>query len=122
MVLPVTEEYDIVITGGGTAGTSAAISAARHGMKVLVLEYLDGLGGMGTMGMIGRYWDGYREGFTKEIDEGVARMGPINHQQQEKRKDEWFVEWKKEWFRREIKKAGGEIWFGAIGCGAFFFK
>ncbi|MFW5644464.1 MAG: FAD-dependent oxidoreductase [Bacteroidota bacterium] len=119
MTLPVVEEFDIVIAGGGTVGANAAISAGRHGMKVLVLEYLHGLGGMGTTGMIGRYWDGYRKGFTEEIDMGIKQMGPENHPQQKKSGGEWPIEWKKEWYRREIKKTNGNIWFGAVGCGAF---
>jgi len=38
---------------------------------------------------------------------------------QKKRLDEWVYDWKTEWFRSEIRKAGGEIWFGVLGCGAF---
>jgi hypothetical protein len=120
--MPVAGEFDVVVLGGGTAGANAAISAARHGTRVLVLEYLHGLGGMGTFGMIGRYWEGYRDGFTREIDEGVDKMGPEDHPARKKRGDEWCVEWKKEWYRREIRKAGGDIWYGVTGCGAIVDK
>ena len=116
--LPVLGEFDIVVAGGGTAGAPAAISAARNGARVLVTEYLHGLGGTGTLGLIGRYWYGHREGFTSEIDRGVREMAPASHPRQKTRGDEWVVDWKMEWYRREIRKAGGEIWFGVIVSGA----
>ncbi len=30
----------------------------------------------------------------------------------------WNVQWKQEWYRSEILKAGGTVWFGSSGCGA----
>ena len=117
--LPIWGEYDMVVLGGGTAGAPAAISATRQGIKVLTLEYLHGMGGCGTMGLIGRYWDGFREGFTKEIDAGVCAMGPDDHPRKKtKCNEEWCADWKIEWYRREIRKSGGDIWFGTLGCGA----
>ncbi len=58
-------EYDVMVVGGGTAGAPAAICSARNGTKTLVTEYLHGLGGTSTLGMIGRFWYGNRDGFTK---------------------------------------------------------
>lgn len=117
--IPILGNYDVVIMGGGTAGASAGISAAKFGAKTLVIEYLHGLGGTGTFGMIGRYWDGYREGFTSEINSGVRDMAPIDHKRQKKGwKNEWPFDWKVEWYREQIRKNGGDIWFGVLGCGA----
>jgi hypothetical protein len=118
-VLPVLGDYDVVIAGGGTAGAPAAISSARNGARTLVVEYLHGLGGTGTLGMIGRYWYGHRDGFTSEIDEGVRNMAKSDHPRQKTNNEEWVVDWKMEWYRREIRKAGGDIWFGVIAAGAF---
>ncbi|MEN6337841.1 MAG: DUF3999 family protein, partial [Phycisphaerales bacterium] len=112
-VLPVLGRYDVVVVGGGTGGAPAGIAAARQGAKTLVVEYLHGLGGVGTMGLIGQYYYGYREGFTKEIDQGVAELsgeGP---------KSAWNSQVKIEWYRRELRKAGADIWYGVLGCGAF---
>lgn len=36
--------YDVIITGGGAAGLAAAIEAARHGERVLLLERMDRVG------------------------------------------------------------------------------
>ena len=41
--------YDVVVIGGGPAGTVAAIAAAREGSKVLLVEQNGYLGGMLTM-------------------------------------------------------------------------
>ena len=39
------ELYDVIVCGGGFAGAAAAISAARGGAKVLLIEYNNCLGG-----------------------------------------------------------------------------
>ena len=44
--------YDLVVTGGGPAGTAAAVSAGRLGAKVLLVESTGCLGGMGTSGLV----------------------------------------------------------------------
>jgi hypothetical protein len=116
--IPVIGTYDVVVVGGGTAGANVGISAARHGAKTLVAEYLHGLGGTQTFGRIGVYWDGYREGFTREIDEGVKNLAPADHPRQASREGQANIDWKNEWYRRQIRDAGGDIWFGVMGCGA----
>lgn len=103
--LPVFGEYDVVIAGGGTAGAASAIAAARRGEQVLVMEYQEGLGGTGTVGLIGKPYHGQKVGFASEV--------PF---------PEKSIEPKMEWYRREIRKAGGEIWFGVISCGAYVQK
>lgn len=44
--------YDLVVAGGGPAGTAAAVCAARLGIKVLLVEATGCLGGMGTSGLV----------------------------------------------------------------------
>jgi hypothetical protein len=48
--LPVVAETDVVIVGGGPAGVSAAIAAARSGASVMLLERYSYLGGLWTGG------------------------------------------------------------------------
>ena len=117
-VLPVLGQYDVVVVGGGTGGAPAGIAAARQGARTLVVEYLHGLGGVGTMGLIGKYYYGHREGFTKELDQGLAELGG----QAEGKSGEgqaWNSQIKIEWYRQELRKAGADIWYGTLGCGAF---
>jgi len=58
MALQITREYttvdryDVVVCGGGPAGTAAAISAARKGAKVLLIEQGGCLGGFWTRGLL----------------------------------------------------------------------
>ena len=46
------EGYDVVVAGGGPAGTAAAVSAARLGAKVLLVEAFGCLGGTATSGLV----------------------------------------------------------------------
>ncbi|MCX6897616.1 MAG: FAD-dependent oxidoreductase [Verrucomicrobia bacterium] len=109
-------EYDVVVVGGGTGGAPAAIAAGRHGAKTLLIEYLHQFGGVGTVGLICSYYHGNRVGFTSEIDAGLEKIGPKDPRF---KSNAWNADWKSEWYRRELRKAGVDIWCGALGAGAF---
>lgn len=47
--------HDVIVLGGGTAGTIAAIAAARNGADTLLVERYGSLGGISTGGMINFY-------------------------------------------------------------------
>ncbi|MFC1718772.1 FAD-dependent oxidoreductase [Candidatus Poribacteria bacterium] len=47
--IPVEKGYDVVVAGGGPAGSAAAICAARLGAKVLLVEATGCLGGHGNI-------------------------------------------------------------------------
>lgn len=102
--LPVVGRCDVLVIGGGTTGAPAGIGAARQGAKTLVVDYLYELGGVGTAGAISNYYWGNRIGFSATVEGGLTS---------------WVIEPRKEWWRRELLDAGAEIWFGAVGCGAF---
>jgi 2-polyprenyl-6-methoxyphenol hydroxylase-like FAD-dependent oxidoreductase len=46
-------EYDVLVVGGGNAGCAAAIAAARHGARTLLVERYGFLGGTATASMVG---------------------------------------------------------------------
>jgi len=48
-------KYDVIVVGGGIAGVSASVAAARGGLKVLLIEKSVNLGGLATSGLISWY-------------------------------------------------------------------
>jgi len=82
--IPVEEGYDLVVAGGGPAGAAAAISAARLGAKVLLVEATGCMGGMGTSGLVTEFdpmADGERGvvgGVMLEVVETLHQRGFIN--------------------------------------------
>ncbi|GEM_PF-6239757 len=54
--IPILGRYDVVVVGGGTSGSFAAISSAREGAKTAVVELISNLGGTSTNKVTGYYW------------------------------------------------------------------
>jgi hypothetical protein len=50
--VPVESKYDVIVCGGGPSGFIAAISAARNGAKVALIERYSFLGGLATAGLV----------------------------------------------------------------------
>lgn len=50
--IPVYAQADVLVVGGGPAGLCAAVSAARNGAKVILMERYGYLGGMATGGYV----------------------------------------------------------------------
>ena len=77
-----TIDADVVVCGGGVAGTMAAVAAARHGASVVVVERYGFLGGNATAGAVAQFnsWqtgNGRRvvAGLANEVVERLARYG-----------------------------------------------
>ena len=69
--------YDIIVVGGGIAGVSAAVSSARLGNNVLLIEKQINLGGLATMGLISWYeplCDGNGKQMIRGIGEELIRL------------------------------------------------
>lgn len=70
-------EYDVAVCGGGFAGISAALAAARLGKKVALFERQYMLGGLGTAGIVTIYLplcDGYGHQVSFGIAEELLRL------------------------------------------------
>ncbi len=63
--------YDIAVCGGGIAGISAALAAAREGKKVILFEKQYMLGGLGTAGLVTIYLP-LCDGFGHQVSFGIA--------------------------------------------------
>jgi len=84
--IPVLHDVDVLVVGGGPAGTTAAIAAARLGARVMLTERYNHLGGLSTGGLvvwIDRMtdWDGKLviQGLGKELLDRLppgAMFGP----------------------------------------------
>jgi hypothetical protein len=67
--VPVLAEADVLVCGGGTAGITAACSAARHGAKVVLLERWPCVGGMATAALVNGW---HRSDRTKVVINGLV--------------------------------------------------
>ena len=63
--------YDVAVCGGGFAGISAALAAAREGKKVILFEKEYMLGGLGTAGLVTIYLP-LCDGFGHQVSFGIA--------------------------------------------------
>ena len=63
--------YDIAVCGGGIAGISAALAAAREGKKVILFEKEYMLGGLGTAGLVTIYLP-LCDGMGHQVSFGIA--------------------------------------------------
>lgn len=73
---PVVENSDVVVCGGGPAGVTAAITAARLGAKTRLIELHGCLGGIWTAGLLGWVIDaGGKVGFIQELYRQLVHRG-----------------------------------------------
>jgi hypothetical protein len=116
--LPLWSEVDVLVTGGGTSGAVAALTASEDGLKTCVVEMNPGPGGTGTYGGVHSYWIGYRAGYVtrvkKWVDQAQKDLGlsgfkgliPI-----------WNIEAKAYALEKEFKRAGVAVIYNAIVIG-----
>lgn len=77
--VPIVDEADVIVFGGGPAGLGAAVAAGRNGADTLLVERYGFLGGNATASLVGPFMtsfshDGSRQIIAGVFDELVRRM------------------------------------------------
>ncbi len=65
--IPIKHEVDVLVVGGGPAGFSAAVNAARQGARTMLIEQSGSVGGVATSGLMSHWTGETKGGFYEEI-------------------------------------------------------
>jgi hypothetical protein len=83
--IPILADADVVVAGGGPSGFAAAVTAARAGLQVILIERYGFLGGLATAGAVGTLCGLYLHhpgriepiigGFAAELTQALTARG-----------------------------------------------
>lgn len=116
--LEIKDSYDVIVAGGGVAGVASALSAARCGAKVLLIEKQYMLGGLATAGLITIYLpicDGEGRQVSFSIAEELLSVS-VKHGIEDRNPKPWFEGGTIE----EKKKRRFEVQFNANVCAILY--
>lgn len=114
--LEVLGSWDTIVVGGGTAGASAAISAAREGNRVLVVERYGSLGGTPVHALVSPMMDSRapHEANLHAIEQRLLARGLETREDEDRMGYIWFSpEALSESLEELLVEAGGEVLFDA---------
>jgi len=134
----IVKECDVLVAGGGIGGIAAALSAARNGARVLLVEREYLLGGLATLGLITIYLplcDGKgrqavfgigEELFRLSIKHGTEGPAPTawlqNGTLEERAKTRFLAQYNPHLFALEVERLlineRVELLYGSVICGA----
>ncbi len=78
--VPIVEDVDVVVCGGGPAGVAAALAAARNGARTRLIEVNGCLGGVWTAGLLTNIIDhGNKNGIMQEILDALDKRDARIH-------------------------------------------
>jgi len=135
---PILAQCDVVVAGGGIAGIAAALSAARLGADVVLVEREYLLGGLATLGLIAIYLP-LCDGCGRQVSRGICdelfwlsiRHGPAGrvpdawlspHSAAARSKQRMKVQYDPQLFALSaenlLREAGVRILYGSAVCAA----
>lgn len=114
--------YDVAVVGGGLAGVMAAVSAAREGKKVVLVEKYGYLGGMATAGLVYPFMRHTENGSQRPANAGlyfqllkeIYEIGGSDGEESRHYKEEFM----KVVLDRMTKRYGIQVLFHAKLCAA----
>ncbi|MFW6097384.1 MAG: FAD-dependent oxidoreductase, partial [Chloroflexota bacterium] len=116
--LPVIDEVDVLVVGGGTSGATAAMVAGRGGVSTALVEMNPGLGGTGTYGGVHSYWFGRRVGFAAEVTQLATDLHhELRQPPPEGPVPRWNIEAKSQALRQAVEEAGVKLYLNAMVIG-----
>lgn len=73
---------DVIVVGAGASGVSAAVSAADHGAKVIIIEKTANIGGASNLSWAGKFYnstEAVSQGLKVEVEKEIADWIVNNH-------------------------------------------
>lgn len=77
--LPLHDDADVIVCGGGPAGVAAAVAAARAGARTRLFEVHGCLGGVWTAGLLTYIFDFDKPGLTRELTQHLDQRDARRH-------------------------------------------
>ena len=123
--LPLLAQCDVLVVGGGSAGSAAAIAAARQGAKTILVEFHSFLGGTSTAALVAPMMSNHlkkqplNQGIYLEVLEDMLQTGDAA----------MYKDGNMGWFNPEMLKwvleqkaveAGVELWYNVTLSDAYF--
>ncbi|NMA09029.1 MAG: FAD-dependent oxidoreductase [Clostridiales bacterium] len=99
--IPVMDEYDVVVCGGGVAGVGAGLAAARAGLRTIILETYGALGGLATLGLVNIPLD-FVSGLGREMIDELEKLDGHWHRNSDPEKHKLVLD-------RMMKKYGCDV-------------
>ncbi len=115
--------YDVVVIGGGFAGSAAALAAARNGAKTLLIERINALGGAPATMAINPFMRYFTRipgtGETLYLSRGIfEELVTAMREAGETRANHFNPEWLKVVLNRKLLGAGVELLFNSYAISA----
>lgn len=113
--IPVLDQAEVLVAGGGTSGATASAVAARLGARTVCIDPNSGLGGTGTVGGVDSYWYGRKVAFTADLDQRYAKRAQAMRMPA---KGVWNVEGKMDALLDWNVTSGARLYFRSLAVAA----